>query len=102
MARRSTNWNKNRSKNSRLSKKAPMLNLRKETAFRYDLNEILEYGKTDEKLILSFIATVVSKASRQSIQAAKNYVKEKCDEEIIDKDIEKDILGLLNRYTKYR
>lgn len=79
-----------------------MLDIRRETAFRYDLNIILENSTTLDRNIPSFIATTVSKASRQSTQDARDYVKEKCEEEIVDKEIQEDILRLLNRYTKYR
>jgi len=79
-----------------------MLNIRKLNGFRYDLKEILHNLKMEEKHIPNFMATVVTKASRDSINAAKDYVCEKCDEGIISKDIERYTLDLLDRYTKYR
>lgn len=102
MVRRKNYGRKNTSKNTKPSKTAPMLNVKKENAFRYDLNEILKNSKTDERYIASFIATIISKASRQSVHDARDYVKEKCKEEIIDKDVEKEILRVLNMYIKYR
>lgn len=84
------------------SRRFQMLNIRKLNGFRYDLKEILHNLKMDEKQIPNFMATVVTKASRDSIDSAKDYVCEKCDDGTITKDIEKYTLDLLDRYTKYR
>ena len=84
------------------SKRFQMLNIRKLNGFRYDLKEILHNLKMDEKQIPNYMATVVTKASRDSINSAKDYVCEKCDDGTITKDIEKYTLDLLDRYTKYR
>ncbi len=79
-----------------------MFNMKKETVFRYYMNEILNDSKTEEKYFKSFIATTISKASRKSTRDARDYIKVKCEEEMIDRDVEKEILELLNRFTKYR
>ena len=84
------------------TKLIPMFNMKKETVFRYYMNEILNDSKTEEKYFKSFIATTISKASRKSTKDARDYIKVKCDEEMIDRDVEKEILQLLNRFTKYR
>lgn len=102
LVRTSNNRLKKTYRNTKTTKKFPMFNVKKETVFRYDMNEILKDSTTDGKYISSFIATTISKGSRQSIQDARDYINEKCEEEIIDRDVEKEILGLLNRSTRYR
>ena len=79
-----------------------MLNVRKELEFRYDLRKILEGAGVDEKVIPSFIATLFSKGSRINLFEAKDYVKDKCEEGIFDKDTLERILYLLSRYRRWR
>lgn len=102
MARRRNYWERTTKKNTKPGKRVPMLNLRMENVFRFDLNEILRNSNTDERYINSFIATLVTKASRNSIKDARNYVREKCEDGTVDKGVKGEILRLLNRYTKFR
>ncbi len=84
------------------SKKQPMLNVRKEVEFRYDLRKILEGAKVDEKIIPSFIATLFSKGSRINLYDAKEYVENKLEEGIFDNDTMERILHLMSRYKRWR
>ena len=53
-----------------------MLNLRREGVFKYDVREVLAESKVDEALASSVIANMIAKASRVSINEAKDYVRE--------------------------
>ena len=79
-----------------------MLNIRKLNGFRFDLKDLLHNLKMDEKQIPNFMATVVTKASRDSIEAAKDFICDKCTDGTISQDVERATLDLLDRYTKYR
>ena len=96
--RRPTYRRKERTK----SKKQPMLNVRREEEFKYDLRMILERSEMDEKVVPSFIATLASKGSRINLYEATDYVKEKCDEGLFNEEVCDRILGLLNRYKRWR
>ena len=56
----------------------------------------------DEKIWPSLLATVVSKASRMSIEDAQDYLDEKAKEGVITKDTAQKISSLLMRYRKRR
>ena len=78
------------------------LNLRRVDEVKYELRRILGDSTTDEKFVQSFLATMIAKASRESMSAAKEYVREKCAEGMIDPEIEAKILKVMDRNTKYR
>ena len=84
------------------SKKQPMLNVRREEEFKYDLKRVLQNGGMDEKVIPSFIATLFSKGSRINLYEAQDYVKEKFDEGLFDDVVLDKIQYLLNRYKRWR
>ena len=79
-----------------------MLNMRKSRSFKYDLTNIMEGSDTEDKQIDSFMATVMMKASKNSIIDAIEYLDEKCEEGLIDEDTTKKIKNLLKSYTKRR
>jgi hypothetical protein len=79
-----------------------MLNMSALPYFKYDLKNLLEKSKMEDNIKNSFVATLISKASRQSIMDAKDYVKEKCGEGMVEEDFLKPLLNLLDRFTKYR
>ena len=95
-------WKRDYTKKKRCTKSVQMLHLGRIRPFKYDLREVLKSSGTEEKYIESFIATVVAKASKNSIVDAKEYVTKKCEEDHIDEGIEKDVLRLLRKYSKYR
>jgi len=84
------------------SKKQPMLNLRKELEFKYDLRKTLEAGKVDPKAVPSFIATLFSKGSRINLFEAKDYVNDKFEEDLFSEITRDLILNLLRRYQRWR
>ncbi|MDP6154805.1 MAG: hypothetical protein QGH39_08415 [Candidatus Thermoplasmatota archaeon] len=84
------------------SKKQPMLNLRKELEFKYDLRKTLEAGKVDPKAVPSFIATLFSKGSRINLFEAKDYINNKFEEGLFDERVRDLLLNLLRRYQRWR
>ena len=53
-----------------------MLNLRRINEFKYDIREALDSKQMDPAVKQTLIASVIAKASRQSIVEAKQYVRE--------------------------
>lgn len=78
------------------------MNLRRVEEFKYELRGVIDRSTTEDKFVQSFLATLVARASRESMQAAKDYVTEKCKEGMIDPEAEKQLLKILSRYSKYR
>lgn len=76
--------------------------MRRVGGFRYDIREILRDSKMDAETTPSFIANVIAKASRMSIQDAKEYAREVEDRGLFSKDVADDICVLLDRYARYR
>jgi hypothetical protein len=79
-----------------------MLNQRKLGEFKYDLREVLQYAGLDPELAQTFLASIIAKASRQSIRDAKDYVRRFESEGKITKQVGDNICHLLDRYTKYQ
>lgn len=94
------NWRPNKGINN--TKKERMLNMSAFPYFKYDLKNMLEKSKMEDNVKNSFIATLISKASRMSINDAKDYVKEKCTEGMVDSELEITLLRLLDKYGKWR
>jgi len=102
--RRRRDFNKKKRKmSSHDYEREPLLNMRHQIVFKYDLREILAETKLDDTVKTTLIASIIAKGSRQGIQEAKDYVysmgdaNEGLDEAACDR-----IAQLLNRYTKYR
>jgi len=83
-------------------RKEPMLNLRHKIAFKYDLELILKNSDVEERHINTIVANIISKASQDSIKAAKRFIFESEEKEIISPATGKQIVMLLNRNTRYR
>jgi hypothetical protein len=79
-----------------------MLNLRREGVFKYDVREVLAESKVDEALASSVIANMIAKASRVSINEAKDYVREVESRGGYGKDVSDYLCQLLDKYTLYR
>ncbi len=79
-----------------------MLNMSRLGGFKYDLREIIRNAKVDESFATSFIASLVTKASRISIQDAKTYVKEAKESGRYSETVSDEICGLLDYYSRYR
>lgn len=79
-----------------------MLDLSKESIFRYDMEDILEKAETPSERIPSTIASIWSKASRQGIDDAKEFIRSKREEGLYDAETEQRILRLLSNHSRYR
>ncbi len=79
-----------------------MLNLHKVIPFRFDIREIMTHYKVEETQASSIVASVIAKASRISIQTAKEYVRDQETAGSIPKEVTGEICELLDRYSKYR
>lgn len=83
------------------AKKRRMLNMHRVDDFRYDLERILK-NMPEEDHRRPVFATIYSKASNLGINEARNYVKDKTEEEIIPEEMSEGILNLLYRYSRLR
>ncbi len=83
------------------AKKRRMLNMHRVDDFRYDLQQILS-NMPEEDHRRPVFATIYSKASNLGINEARNYVKDKTEEEIIPEEMSEGILNLLYRYSRLR
>ncbi|GBE54994.1 MAG TPA: hypothetical protein ENH28_02365 [Euryarchaeota archaeon] len=83
------------------AKKRRMLNMHRVDDFRYDLKQILS-NMPEEDHRHPVFATIYSKASNLGINEARNYIKDKTEEEIIPEEMSEGILNLLYRYSRLR
>ncbi|MGD0057679.1 MAG: hypothetical protein ABSB83_07565 [Methanomassiliicoccales archaeon] len=88
--------------NRKETPRSAMLNISRLGGFKYDLKEIIRRSQIDQSFAPSFIASIVAKASRISIQDAKTYVKEIKEVGKYSDIVSNEICGLLDYYSKYR
>ncbi len=84
------------------SERIPMLNLNRVSTFRYAIRDIMTDHKIDEAVASTVVASVIAKASRISIAAAREYVLDQEKLGSFPEHTTDDILDLLDRYSKYR
>jgi len=104
----SNNSNSNKSKyggskkKSKSTKKKAMLNISKLDYFKWDVNEILNGLElsSEEKNIIK--ATLIAKASKISINTAKDYIIKKREESVFDREIAEKLIKVMNKYKKWR
>ena len=84
------------------STRVGMLNQRRLGEFRYDVRELFVDNQMDPELASTFLASVIAKASRQSIREAKDFVREQQVAGIITKEVMDGLIYYLDRYTKYQ
>lgn len=72
--------------------------------FEYDARQVLKDAPIDEQHYKAFLQQVMTRGSRQGIDAAKSFVREKVDpkEGLLDEDSADQLENLLDRYSKYR
>lgn len=91
---RKHNWTNNHSSSKR------MLDMGRRKSFLYDLDELLEDSDNDKNKNV-FKANIISKASKNGIDEAREYVDELDDEEL-EKGVRADVKKLLRRYSTKR
>lgn len=79
-----------------------MLNVGRLSSFRYDMKEIMRRHKIEGPAASSLLATVVAKASRISIESARQYVREQERAGACSKAASDEMCGLLDRFSKMR
>jgi hypothetical protein len=84
------------------STRVGMLNQRRLGEFKYDVRELFVENQMDPDLATTFLASVIAKASRQSIKDAKDYVREQQASGAISKEVMDGLVYYLDRYTKYQ
>lgn len=80
-----------------------MLDMSREAHFRYDAEQIMNEDPIDEDHQQALLQQIIARGSRQGIEDARDYVREKCDEEeLILPETRDDLMRLLGRYSTYR
>ena len=107
LARRSGGYkgrrnNEPRFHSPRESEKTVMLNLRRLSAFKYDIREIMNHYEISEESASSVVASVIAKGSRVSIESAIAYVREQEKTGLYPKESLHEISNLLDKYSKIR
>ncbi len=94
------NWTNKLNRDSR--QRDRLLDKSKENYFKYDMEDLLTKRNVVEERRAALIATIFAKGSRNSIQEAKDFTKEKLDEGLIDETTFKTILTLIDGYSVWR
>ena len=79
-----------------------MLDIRRETPFKYDIRKIFEDAGVSSESAATIIANIITKGSRVSLKEAKEYAKRMEDTNMIEQNTYKKICSLLDQYRKYR
>ena len=79
-----------------------MLNPARRTETIYFLNEVLQDAGLGEKEIEPFIASVVARATRETVGDAFDFIDEKIEEGFLDPEKKEKLLSSLNRFAVMR
>ena len=79
-----------------------MLNEGKRTELLYFLREIVLEAGVSDKLAEPFMASLVAKGARESIDSAAEFLDSKIEEEFISADTREPIKKTMRRFTKMR
>ena len=79
-----------------------MLNEGKRTELLYFLREIVLEAGVSDKLAEPFMASLVAKGARESIDSAVEFLDSKIEEEFISADTREPIKKTMRRLTKMR
>ena len=79
-----------------------MLNEGKRTELLYFLREIVLEAGVSDKLAEPFMASLVAKGARASIDSAVEFLDSKIEEEFISADTREPIKKTMRRFTKMR
>ena len=98
-----------RRRNPKLDKKrkharppVQMLNVKRERSFKFDVREVFEKSNVDPEAAKGILASMIAMGSKQSLAIAKDFVRKKAEEGVIDQDVEKQLLRLLDVYSRRR
>ena len=79
-----------------------MLNPARRTETIYFLNEALQDAGLGEKEVEPFIASMVARASRETLGDAIDFIDEKVEEGFLDSEKKEKLLSILNRFAVMR
>ena len=79
-----------------------MLNEGKRTELLYFLREIVLEAGVSDKLAEPFMASLVAKGARESIDSAVEFLDSKIEEDFISADTREPIKKTMRRFTKMR
>lgn len=81
-------------------KKKRMLNMRYLRDFKFELKETLT--DLEGENTMTIFANILSKSSNVGIDEAKEYITSAVENEELDKEKAKEVIGLLNKFSKFR
>ena len=102
MTRRNQKRFSTRSHNNNEKQLIKMLDIKKLIYFQYDVKEIFNSTEMDQKIWNPMLASIVTKASRLSINEANEYIHDLKKEELLDKETANALLRLLDKYKRWR
>ncbi|MGQ0534600.1 MAG: hypothetical protein ACT4PT_00830 [Methanobacteriota archaeon] len=70
--------------------------------FKHDLREVLSESTMDDARFNSFYGTLFARGTRDTTDEAKQFVRDKCIEQMIEPTIRDRILTLIDRYSVWR
>ena len=79
-----------------------MLNPARRTETIYFLNEALQDAELGEKEIEPFIASLVARATRDTVGDAIDFIDEKVEDGFLDPEKKEKLLRILNRFAVMR
>ena len=83
-------------------KRIKKLNESRQAHFKYDLSRILSETDLEEGQKNSLTASLLVISTRRGIAEAKEYLKGKVEDGVIDESLYDKISSLLDRYSKWR
>lgn len=94
--------NRGRKKQPQPQKRIKKLNESKEAHFKYDLGRILSESNLEEGQKNSLTASILVISTRKGIAEAKEYLRGKVEEGVINESLYEKISSLLDRYSRWR
>ena len=79
-----------------------MLNEGKRTELLFFLREIVLEAGVSDKLAEPFMASLVAKGARESVDNAVEFLDSKIEEGFISEEVRDPIKKIMRRFTKYR
>jgi hypothetical protein len=83
-------------------RRTAMLNMHNEKLFRWGLRAVFDKNKVDPKIADPLGGMIFAKGSRNSIEAAKDFVDDKVRDGILDDKTARSIYDLLDKYGTWR
>ncbi len=79
-----------------------MIDARRESHFRYDVEELLVASGMEPEEWRPFLQTLWAQGNRQGLDEAKDWLKTQVDEGRIDEPLENRVWNLVKKYSTYR